>query len=99
MSKGAGIIERRLQEVFAREPDGVFVTATLCRRVYKVKAAKKKHRVAVLRALKRLATRSMPTLWRKVQKHERDDLWYDSRYFPGNAKDRAPAAAARPAKW
>jgi hypothetical protein len=33
-----------------------------------------------------------------VQKHEKEDVWYDSRNFPGSAKDRAPATASRPIK-
>jgi len=91
MSKGPGTVERRLRDIFAKEPRGVFTTETLCRGVYRMGKVQKKHRVAVLRALKRLATRSMPTLWRRVQKHERDDAWYDYRFFPRRADDRAQA--------
>jgi hypothetical protein len=98
MSRGPGTVQRRLQEIFAREPKGVFTTEMLCRGMYGQKKVQKKHRVAVLRALKRLAAWPMSTLWRKVQKHERDDAWYDYRSFPGRAYDRARATEPRPRK-
>jgi hypothetical protein len=98
MSKGPGSVESKLRDIFAKDRHGVFTTETLCRRVYGVKEIQKKHRVAVLRALKRLAIRSMPTLWRRVQKHERDDAWYDYRSFPSRAHDRAAAKEPRPRK-
>ena len=98
MSRGSGAVERQLRDIFANAPNGVFTTSTLCQLVYNVKEVRKKHRVAVLKALKRLAHRSMPTLWRKVQRYERDDLWYDYRFFPGLARDRAPVSEPRPRK-
>jgi hypothetical protein len=98
MSKGPGNVERRLREVFAREPSGVFTTAALCRRVYGVKEVKKKHRVAVLRALKRLASRSLPWLWRWTAKGERDDAWFDHRAHPSHAADKRVATDKRPRK-
>lgn len=98
MSRGPGTVERQLRDIFANKPEDVFNTSELCELVYGVKAVRKKHRVAVLRALKRLARRSMPTLWRKVQKFERDDVWYDCQSLPGSAKDRAPASEPRPRK-
>jgi hypothetical protein len=98
MSNGPGSVERCLREVFAKEPKGVFTTEMLCRRVYGEKKIEKKHRVAVLRALKRLAERSLPTLWRRVQKFERDDLWFDYRAYPSRAVDRGSAKDRRPRK-
>jgi hypothetical protein len=95
MSKGAGSIERKLQSIFARDPKFVLTTGALCQEVYGIKKVQKKHRVAVLRALKTLAKRSMPSLWRRAQRHERDDVWYDYRHFPGRAEDRAPATERR----
>ena len=85
MSSGPGTVERQLRDIFAREPKGVFTTGMLCRRVYRVKEVRKKHRVAVLRALKRLANRSLPTLWRRAQKYDRDDIWFDHRAYPSRA--------------
>jgi hypothetical protein len=70
----------------------------LCRRVYGVKEVQKKHRVAVLRALKRLARRSLPKLWRWAAKGERDDAWFDHRAHPSRAADKGPASDKRPRK-
>ena len=98
MSKGPGIVERRLRDIFAKDPRGVFTTEMLCRRVYRVKDVQKKHRVAVLRALKRLANRSLPTLWRRVQKYERDDLWFDYRAYPSRDTIGSSAKERRPRK-
>jgi hypothetical protein len=96
MSRGPGTIERQLRDIFAQEPKGVFTTGMLCRRVYRVKEVRKKHRVAVLRALKRLTKRSLPTLWRRVQKYDRDNLWFDHRVYPSRVG--ASATAPRPRK-
>src|SRR5262245_51567050 len=57
MSKGAGSIERKLKSIFERAPKFVRTTGALCQEVYGIKKVHKKHRVAVLRALKTLARR------------------------------------------
>jgi hypothetical protein len=99
MSKGPGHIEAKLVQLFSNQPRAILTTAEICRRVYATPQVDKKHRVAVLRALKRLGRRSMPTLWRMVQKYERsDDLWFDHRSFPKRTNDCAPAASQRPRK-
>ena len=96
MSKGPGIVTRKLSEVFRKNPEGQHTTAELCRRVYGIRRAQKKHRVAVLRALKRLGTTSMPFLWRWVPSYEKaDDVWFDHRIYPMK-KGCAPASAKRP---
>jgi hypothetical protein len=99
MSRGPGRIEAKLLQLFSNQPRAILSTAEICRRIYATTQVNKKHRVAVLRALKRLGRRSMPTLWRMVQKYERsDDLWFDHRSFPKRSPDSAPAAAGRPRK-
>ena len=98
VGKGLGQVQRRLRDLFVNNPRGVFTTEGLCRHVYPGVQVRKKHRVAVLRAMKRLAQDSMPTLWRKVQRFERDDLWYDYRFFPEYRRDRGPAGDRRPPK-
>ena len=91
MSKGPGKVERRLADIFRDQPRSVFTTQEfVCPRLRDTEAAEK-HRVAVLRALKKLAKRSMPMLWRKDSRYERDDVWYDYRFNRGRAPDRAPA--------
>jgi hypothetical protein len=99
MSRGPGHVARNLKGIFDRSPDGIFTTETLCRRVYRIVRPEKRHRVAVLRALKSLARTSMPTLWRRAAMHQRDDEWYDGRSFPGRRpRGAAPALEPRPRK-
>jgi hypothetical protein len=58
MSRGPGRIERAIEAVFAAEPDNAFTTEDLCDRVYNgANGVEKKHRVAVLRAVKNIITR------------------------------------------
>ena len=52
MSKGPGIIQRKINALFAADPQGVFTTEDLCREVYGSLEITKKQRVAVLRAAK-----------------------------------------------
>jgi hypothetical protein len=99
VSRGPGHIEASLRRLFLSQPEGIFTTAELCRHVYGGSRIEKKHRVAVLRALKSLARRSMPTLWRTVRRFERsDDLWFDHRRYPKRSRDSASALAGRPRK-
>jgi hypothetical protein len=79
MSKGPGRVQRRLAEIFQKNPEGMFLTKELCSRVYQTGRVQKWHRVSVLRALKSLARSSIPTLRRRVLRYERDDEWFDSR--------------------
>ena len=58
MSRGRGKIERAIEAAFAAEPDNAFSTEELCNRVYRgLNQVEKKHRVAVIRAGKRLVGR------------------------------------------
>ena len=99
MSRGPGRVEESLRALFRDQPDGIFTTAELCRDVYGRRRIDKKHRVAVLRALKSLARRSMPTLWRTVRRYERsDDLWFDHRKYAKRSADSASALRPRPPK-
>jgi hypothetical protein len=98
MSRGPGRVTRSLKAIFDRSPDGIFTTELLCRRVYRMAPVEKKHRVAVLRALKVLANTTMPSLWRRAAMHQRDDEWYDRRAFPGRPRGAAPAMDPRPRK-
>jgi hypothetical protein len=53
--------------IFAKNLDMIFDTAELCRLVYGEFDIQKRHRVAVLRALKSLARGPMPDLTRRVR--------------------------------
>jgi hypothetical protein len=98
MSKGPGYIERQLAEIFAKNPGDPFSTRALCLHVYRTREVQKKHRVSVLRALKKIAKSSMPTLRRRVLKFERDDEWFDSRTGTFPVKGTARATDPRPRK-
>jgi hypothetical protein len=62
MSRGPGWVEQKVEAVFKANGDNAFTTDDLCRRVYRPRSRKalpieKKHRVAVIRAAKRVAER------------------------------------------
>jgi hypothetical protein len=54
MSKGPGRIQRTIKELFEAELDNAFTTTELCERVYGVKETDKRHRIAVIRAAKKI---------------------------------------------
>jgi hypothetical protein len=95
MSRGPGHVERKLVDLFRKIRKGQFSTRQLCLHVFPEGKTKKKHRVSVLRALKRMSRTSMPDLWRIVIKGKRDDIWLDYRSWP-YPKDPPPTGA--PAK-
>ena len=101
MSRGPGNVERQLIGILGQNKKPLFSTGELCRRIFRLKAneVEKKHRVSVLRVLKRLSKRSTLNVWRAVLKSRRDDLWFDyDRAKPGfrTSKEMAPAHAPRP---
>jgi predicted transcriptional regulator len=99
MSRGAGKIERLIKDLFDADPGRIESTADLCRAVFGIEIIEKKHRVAVLRALKSVASKTMPSLTRHVALYERnDDFWFDARVHPLRGRNVAPATAARPPK-
>lgn len=99
MSRGAGRIEIFIRDLFAADPTRIESTTDLCRAVYGIATVEKKHRVAVLRAIKSISYKSMPSLTRQVALYERvDDFWFDSRAHPLRGRNVAPATAARPPK-
>jgi hypothetical protein len=58
MSRGPGHIQRKLERVFANNPDGVFILEDFIECAYSgLKSSEKKHRVAVARAAKAVAGR------------------------------------------
>ena len=101
MSRGPGHVEAQLFEILSKKRRGIFSTAKLCRKVFGIIQVKKKHRVSVLRALKRMSKRSTLDVWRVVDKGSRDDFWFS--YNRGGSSlrphpDSAPAADMRPKK-
>ncbi|MEH2576523.1 hypothetical protein V1272_005858 [Bradyrhizobium sp. AZCC 1708] len=80
MSRGLGLVARRLQEVFAKNPSLSFSTSELCHLVYGRGLIEKKHRVAVLRALRTLVRRQEAVIWFLVLQHEKTDTeWFGDR--------------------
>lgn len=75
MSKGPGAVQRRLTEIFTKRGHGIFSTVELCRIVYRVAEVRKKHRVAVLRGIARLADIEELNIYRAVVKGVRNDYW------------------------
>jgi hypothetical protein len=54
MSRGPGRIQRAIEAAFKADPDNALTTMELCERVYGTEHVGKKHRVAVVRAAKRI---------------------------------------------
>ena len=56
MSRGPGRIERAIHDLFDKHPEGAWTTEDLCRVIYPTaNRVEKKHRVAVIRAMKKIA--------------------------------------------
>ena len=101
MSRGPGDVQKQLIEIFAKRRKPAFWTEELCRQVFQVKLVEKKHRVSVIRALKRMSEQSTLNVWRAVLKDHRDDLWFDYDRTPKGLKPHpksAPAWHKRPRK-
>lgn len=91
MSRGPGWIQVRLLETFSKARGDALSTTELCRAVYGDVSIEKKHRVAVLRAVRKLAEGPLKGVWRARQRFERADaLWYEYRYLPLDGPGRQP---------
>ncbi len=59
MSRGPGRIERAIHDLIEEHPDGAWTTEDLCHLIYPAASrAEKKHRVAMLRAMKTIRDKS-----------------------------------------
>jgi hypothetical protein len=97
MSRGPGRVQRILLAEFGGNPGALFDTVQLCRAVYGVAVVEKRHRVAVIRALKRLAATRMPDLARRVLELEKaSDVWFDRRGLTAMPSAAARATEPRP---
>ena len=96
MSRGPGWIQERLLEIFSNARGEALSTTELCRKVYGEVAIHKKHRVAVLRAVRKLASGPLNGVWRARQRFERADaLWYEYRYLPLVGLGRRPVLRSK----
>lgn len=99
MSRGPGRVQKILMGLFTDDPSALLDTSELCKAVYGVAKVDKRHRVAVLRALKRLAETRMPHLARRVLEFEKaSDVWFDARTVQPLPSTSARAKYPRPAR-
>ena len=97
MSRGLGKIQRKVIEVLSKKR--LASTKNLCCEVFGVRHVQKKHRVAVLRAVKSVAKAKKLNVWRAVHKESQNDFWYDFDRSPGTRPPNvAPAHKPRPRK-
>jgi hypothetical protein len=95
MSKGLGLIQRQLIEVFEENGHKIFSTEALCRAIFKVTRVQKKHRVSVLRGLRGVTRHGTMNIYRAVWKGHRDDLWFDRDKAKSALNDLLHKAGAR----
>ena len=96
VSRGLGSVSLKLRAIFAARPADMLSTSELCRAVYGVERVDKKHRVAVLRALRTLVGRNEIALWRFTPRYEKADAaWFDPRRI-GQPTHAEPLEPRRP---
>jgi hypothetical protein len=104
MSKGPGRVQRAILGLIEAEPDGAWTIADLCRDAYPgANQIERKHRVAVLSALRRLP--ALPGTWRAWNRYRRGTKHYLC--DPCNERslarvvgaERARALAAEERRW
>ena len=69
MSKGPGKVQTQLIALFKKNADRYFSTEELCCWAFGVRRVEKKHRVSVLRALKRISEIQALNIYRAVKTH------------------------------
>jgi len=95
LSRGLGRVQQAVLAAFAVDPTAALGTDEICRAVYAVDRVEKRHRVAVLRALKRISQTGVLRLARRVQELEKaSDVWFDLA-----ACDGAMPSTSAPAHW
>jgi hypothetical protein len=94
VSRGLGHVTGKLRRIFREGPPRLFSTTDLCRAVYGISPIEKKHRVAVLRALRILVARREVPIRRFIPKYEKADAeWFNpSRVgIPTHSRDLEPS--------
>ena len=96
MSRGPGWVQKEILNIFQQAEHPAFKTSELCEIIYKTRYVEKKHRVAVIRALRKLAEGPLPGLWKWTLDYEKaDTVWFDHRHLPLKGKSREPVNANR----
>ena len=91
MSRGLGRVQRKILEIFDRAKHPAFETSELCQLVYECDVVEKRHRVAVIRALRSLSEGPFSSLWKWTPEFEKaDTVWFDHRKLPLRGKSRSP---------
>jgi hypothetical protein len=90
MSRGLGWVALKLRNILVSGSVRVFTTNELCQLVYRVNRAEKKHRVAVLRALRTLVDRNEVPVWRFIPRYERADAGWFNPNRVGKPRHSAP---------
>lgn len=109
MSRGLGKIQSQLFGLFQKNPTRYFSTEQLCRKIFRIRRVEKKHRVSLIRAIKRTSETQTLDIYRAVVKHSNNDLWFihgrpnaalNSLLHKAGARnvDVAPAKDRRPPK-
>ena len=103
VSKGPGHVARKLIEIFKRtKRSAILSTYDLCCAVFGTNDIEKKHRVSVLRAMKRISQSGDVHIWRIALRGQPDDVWFNcDEQPPLAAKYRSivgPASDGRPRK-
>lgn len=79
MSRGPGRVERKIVDLFRRKKrNELLSTYDVCCDVFGTHAIEKKHRVSVLRAMKRISESGDVDIWRIVLRGQPDDVLVQS---------------------
>ena len=60
MSRGRGRLQNIITDLIASDPHGAWSVTQLCKHIYRDARIEKKHRVAVIRALRKMV---LPSTW------------------------------------
>jgi hypothetical protein len=73
MSRGLGVVQQAILQLIASDSSGAWTIAQICRHVYPgLRWVEKKHRVAVIRALRRT---KLPGTWETARYFGSTELW------------------------
>jgi hypothetical protein len=103
VSRGPGYVERKIVELFRRTKRiELLSTYDVCCEVFETHEIEKKHRVSVLRAMKRISGSGDVDIWRIVLKGQPDDVWFNHGEQPALSPQYrsivGPATSGRPRK-
>ena len=103
LSKGPGHVERKIIGIFKGPMRGrLLSTYELCCEIFGTPEVEKKHRVSVLRAMKRISENGDINIWRIALRGQPDDVWFNQDELPPLSPEYrstvGPAGDDRPRK-